>query len=103
MLIHNQGQHGANNLPPVAAQAADHGDTVPSTGHRAATAAAAPTIAATASANNDPANAGTTGSGPQSTSSTVNATRTDSARAANRRSQPRTVSTDRPNNAATAR
>ena len=96
MLIHNHGQDGASNLPPEAADAANHGDTAPSTGHLAATATAAPTIAATASANRDCAAAGTTGSGPQSTSSTVNATRTASAREANRRSHPRTVSTGRP-------
>jgi hypothetical protein len=103
MLIDDHGQDGASNLPPVAAEAANQGDTAPSTGHRNATATAAPTTAATASANSDPAAAGSTGSGPQSTSRTVNATRTDTARAANRRSQPRTVSTGRPNIAAIAR
>ena len=103
MLIHNHGHDGDSNLPPEAADAANHGDTAPSTGHRALTATPAPTIAATASANPDPAAAGTTGSGPQSTSSTVNATHTASARAANRRSHPRTVSTGRPSTAATVR
>ncbi len=103
MLIHNHGQDGASSLPPEAADAASHGDTAPSTGHLDATATAAPTTAATASANNDPIAAGTTGSGPVSTSNAVNATRTASARAANRRNHPRTVSTGRSSTAATAR
>src|SRR5262249_59707681 len=75
VLIHNHGHDRDSNLPPEAADAANHGDTAPSTGHLAATATAAPTIAATASANAEPAAAGTIGSGPQSTSSTRNATR----------------------------
>jgi hypothetical protein len=97
------GQDGANNLPPEAADAASHGDTAPSTGHRAATAPAAPTIAATASPTSDLAGAGITGSGPHSANSTVNTTRTASARSANRRSQPRTVSCGRPSQPAIAR
>src|SRR5712691_1968210 len=96
VLLEGHGQDGASNLPPVTAEAATHGDPTPSTGHRAATAPAAPTSAATASATPDPAAAGTTGSGPTPTSSAVNATRTASARPANRRSQPRTVPSGRP-------
>src|SRR5580704_14165930 len=65
------GQDGDSSLPPEAAEAACHGGTTPITGHRAATAAAAPAIAATASATTVPAAAGTTGSTPTSTSSTV--------------------------------
>lgn len=103
MLIHNHGHDSANNRPPVAADAANQGDTAPSCGHRSATAAAAPTTAATASANRDPAGAGTPGSGPVSTNNTVNATRTASARPANRRSQPRTVSAGLPSRAAITR
>jgi hypothetical protein len=76
VLLDDHGQDGANNLPPVAADAASHGDTTPSTGHRAATAPAAPTIAATASPTSDLAGAGITGSGPHSANSTVNTTRT---------------------------
>jgi len=103
VLIHNQGQDTVSNRPFVTADAASHGDTAPSCGHRAATATAAPTIAATASANSDPAAAGNTGSGQVSTSSAVNATRTACARAANRRNQPRTVSGGRPSTTAIAR
>jgi len=103
VLIGDHGHDGASNLPPDTADAASHGDTAPSTGHRSTTALAAPTTAATASANSDPAAAGTTGSGPQSTSRQVNTTRTSSARAENRRNHPRTVSTGRPTLAATAR
>lgn len=103
MLIVDQGQDGANNPPVVTALAANHGDTAPSIGHRAATATAAPTIAATASATGEPIAAGVTGSGHVSTSSTVNAARTTCARAANRRNQPRTVSTGRPSLSAIAR
>lgn len=103
MLIVDQGQNGANSRPPEAAEAANHGDTAPNNGHRAITATAAPTTAATASANSTPVAAGTAGSGPISTNNTVNAARTASARAANRRSQPRTVSAGRPSAAAIAR
>jgi hypothetical protein len=100
VLIDDHGQDGASNLPPLTAHAASHGDTAPRTGHRDATETAAPTIATTASANGDPDAAGTTGSGPVSTSSTVNTTRTASDRPAKRRSQPRTVSTGRRSRAA---
>lgn len=96
MLIVDQGQDGANNRPCETADAASHGDTAPTNGHRAATATAAPTTAATASANSSPDAAGTTGSGPVATNSPVNSTRTATARPANRRSQPRTVSAGRP-------
>jgi hypothetical protein len=103
VLPAGRGQAGHSSLPPEAAEAACHGGTVPTAGHRAATAATAPAIAATASAAADPAAAGTTGSTPTSTSSTVKNTRTCSALPANRRRQPRTVSTGRPSLAAIAR
>lgn len=96
MLIVYEVTAGASNLPCVTAQAACHGGTMPSTGHRETIAARAPRIAATASANGDPVAAGTCGSGPVSTSSTVNITRSRSAWMLKRRSQPRTVSTCRP-------
>lgn len=100
MLIVYKVTAGASNLPWVTAQAICHGGTVPSIGHRDTTAARAPRIAATASANGEPDSAGTCGSGPMPTSSTVNSTRNRSASAVNRRSQPRTVSACRPNLAA---
>jgi len=92
VLIAYQVMAGASNLPRITALAASHGGTVPSTGHREAIAARQPRIAATASANGDPVSAGTCGSGPISTSNTVNITRNRSAWAVNRRSHPRTVS-----------
>lgn len=103
MLVVYQVKIGASNLPPVTAEAICHGGTVPRAGHRETIAARQPRIAATASANNDLDSAGTCGSGPVSTSNTVNITRTRSACAANRRSHPRTVSACLPSPAAIVR
>jgi len=86
---------GASNAPAVTAEANTHGDTEPSTGHRPADTDPAATIAATASANPDPAGAGSTASTPASTSTPVNTARHPAARTANRRSHPRTVSAGR--------
>lgn len=103
MLIVYEVTAGAISLPPVTALAIHHGGTVPSTGHRDTIATRAPRIAATASANGDPDSAGTCGSGPVSTSNTVNTTRNRSASTVNRRNQPRTVSVCLPKPAATKR
>lgn len=103
MLIVYEITTGASSRPPVAAHAICHGGTLPSAGHRDTTAARKPRIAATASANGDPVSAGTCGSGPVSTSNTVNSVRSCAARTVNRRSQPRTVSAGLPNMTAIAR
>ncbi|EMF56394.1 hypothetical protein SBD_2145 [Streptomyces bottropensis ATCC 25435] len=100
MLIGDQGQLGDSNWPRLAAEASCHGDTSPTSAQRETAAFHAPTTAATASANRLADAAGGMGSGPVSTSSTVKYTRTCSACCSNRRSQPRTVSTGRPNRAA---
>lgn len=63
----------------------------------------APATAATASANGVRSVPGGAGSTPASTSNTVKYRRTASARAANRRSHPRTVSTGRPSSPAITR
>jgi hypothetical protein len=88
----------------VTATASSHGDN-PNTrpGQRRPTAPAAATIAATASTTTDPAGSSTGGSGSSSHSSVVNAARSGPARAANRRSQPRTVAAGRPSPAAICR
>ena len=93
------GQPGAISSPPLAADAAVHTGTVPSSGQRCATATAAPAIADTAAATGPAAPAGITGSGLVRASSTVKNARTSSARAANRRSHPRTVDAGRPSTA----
>ncbi len=103
VLQPDQGHLGPSNLPEEAAAASHHGDTAPICGHRGEICRAAPTTADTASANTDRAAAGGTGSHPTSTSSLVNHTRTASARCANRRNQPRTVSTGLPSTAAIER
>lgn len=103
MLDGYRGQPGDSSRPPLAALAARHGDTAPMPGQREETAHAAPATAATASANGDGPCAGGTGSTPVSTSSPVKKTRTASARDPNRRSQPRTVATARPDAAAIGR
>ena len=97
------GQPGAISSPPLAADAAVHTGTVPSSGQRCATATAAPAIADTAAATGSAARAGITGSGLVRASSTVKNARTASARAANRRSHPRTVEAGRPSPAAIVR
>lgn len=103
MLHPSHGQHGASKRPPDTADAHHHGDTTPTDGHRDPAATIDPSTAATASANTVPAAAGGTGSTPVSTSSTVNHPRSTSARPANLRNQPRTVSTGRPSEAAIER
>ena len=97
------GQPGASSRPPLAADAAAHTGTMPTRGQRCATAAAAPAIADTAAATGPHAAAGITGSGLVRTSSTVKNARTASARAANRRSHPRTVDAGRTSPAAILR
>ena len=89
------GHPGASSSPLLAADAAVHTGTSPSSGHRAATAAAAPATADTAAATGPGELAGITGSGAVRASSTVKNTRTSSARPANRRSHPRTVGAGR--------
>lgn len=92
MLIHNHGQPGASSRPPEIATASSHTDTMGSTNRRAAARAAA-SIAHSASAHELAAGSGITGSGSNARNHTVNTPRTGSARPANRRIQPRTVST----------
>src|SRR6266536_231765 len=75
----------------------------PGWGQRCATAAAAPAIAGTAAATGPAAPAGITGSGLVLASSTVKNARTAPARAANRRSHPRTADAGRPSPAAIVR
>jgi len=77
---------GASSRPPVTAHASCHGDAAPTIGHRLTTASHAPTIAATASANGEPATAGVCGSGLTATNVTVNNCRKPLACNANRRS-----------------
>ena len=88
MLATRGGHDGASSSPHVTAAASSHRDTTPTA--RAAAAAAAAT-AATASATPGPAGAGNGGSVTRPAASAVNTHRTCSARAANARSQPRTV------------
>ena len=76
---------------------------MPTPGHLAATAEAAPAIADTAAATIPAAPAGITGSGAVRASSTVKKARTGPARPANRRSHPRTVEAGRPSARATER
>lgn len=99
MLINTAGQPGANSRPLEIATASSHPDTMGSTNRRAAARAAA-SIAANASAHGLAAGSGITGSGSNARSHTVNTDRTRSTRPANRRSQPRTVSTGLPSAAA---
>ncbi len=99
MLIDTGGQPGASNRPPDTVTANSHGDTVDTTNRLAATTAAA-SIAASASAQPLPAGSGITGSGANARNHTVNTPRTASTRPANRRSQPRTVSAERPTSTA---
>ena len=103
MLGEPGGHDGASSRPDEAAAATCHGGTCPMSGHRERTAQAAPITADTASANGETAGSGGTGSTPTSTNSPVNQHRTASARPANTRSQPRTVSTGNPSRAAITR
>lgn len=100
MLIDDLHPDGKINPAFVTAHATCHGDTLSINGQRLPTAAATARIAATASAKAVPVAAGTCGSGSRAASTTVNQERTDSAAPAKARSQPRTVSTGRPNWAA---
>lgn len=104
MLINSTDVPGTRSRPAVTAAATHHGDNV-NTGlpHLPATAAAAATIAATASANSEPVGSGTRGSGSRSPSNTVNADRNGPARESNRRNQPRTVVAGRANRSAIRR
>ena len=79
------------------------GNTAPSTGHRAATAPAGPTTAATASANRPGRRRDHRVHPDLDQQPGEQHTRTRPARPANRRSQPRTVPTGRPNPAAIRR
>jgi hypothetical protein len=65
------GHPGASSSPPLAADAAAHTGTWPTTGQRCATADAAPATADTAATTRPTAPAGITGSGLVRTSSTV--------------------------------
>lgn len=103
MLIVSDGQPGASNSPPDAADAIRHGDSPTIEDHREPAATAAPSTDDTASANPVPAAAGTTGSTPTATSNVVKNIRTASALDRNTRSQPRTVSPGRRRPAATVR
>jgi len=102
VLIDTGGHPGASNRPPDTDTTTSHGATAPSP-NRAPTAPAAAVMAVIASAQTDPAGSGITGSGSNAASQPVNTARTASARPANRRNQPRTVSTGRPNAAAIRR
>lgn len=96
-------QPGASSRPPDTADAIRHRDSPTTPGHLAPAPTAIASTDATASANRDPAAAAGTGSTPTPTSKTVKNTRTASARAANRRSHPRTVSPARPKRTAIGR
>lgn len=102
MLIIFVGQPGANRHPADTATATSHGVTVPSA-NRPTAARAAARIAVTASAHPPPAGPGSTGSGSNARNHQVNTARTASARPANRRNQPRTVSAGQPRPAAIRR
>jgi hypothetical protein len=102
VLIDPVGQPGANNRPADTAPATCHTVT-PITTNRAATAAVAASIAATASAHTEPAGSGRAGSDVTAHSSRVNQPRTASVLEPNRRSHPRTVPNGRPRSAAIGR
>ncbi len=104
MLINSTIRPGANNRPAVTAAATHHGDNMSTLRpHRPTTAAAAATIAATASANSEPVGSGTRGAGARSPSNAVKADRNGPARELNRRNQPRTVEAGRPSRSAIRR
>lgn len=96
MLINSTVSFGANSPPDLTAATSCHTDTARKWGHRAQTARAVNTIAATASPTSPPAGSGMTGAGSSAQASAVNPTRTGPARASNRRNQPRTVDAARP-------
>ena len=89
-----------SNRPRLADDANDHGATGT---RRNDDARAATATASTASPTADPVGAIGANNGSRSWANTVNHTRTCSALAANRRSQPRTVETGNPNIDATRR
>lgn len=100
------GHPGDNNRPPLAAEATSHPVTAPTRpdpANRCRVAVNNTPTAATASATTDPAGPGKTTSTPVATANPVKHTRTASARAANRRNQPRTVPAGTPNNTPTRR
>lgn len=105
MLTRSTVDRDVSSRPDVTAAATSHGDTASGFGtlHRRATAPAAARIAATASAITDPAGAGNTGSASTPHNNAVNTSRNGPARIRNRRSQPRTVASDRPNQQAIRR
>lgn len=113
MLAESTVDTDVKSRPDVTAEATSHSDTVNTsvggpeeaggTLHRRVTAPAAARIAATASATTDPAGAGNTGSASTAHNNAVNASRNGPARIRNRRSQPRTVASDRPNQQAIRR
>ena len=94
------GHPGDNNRPPLAAAATSHPVTAPTRpdpANRCRVAVNNTPIAATASAIPGPAGPGTATSTPVEMANPVKNTRTASARAANRRNQPRTVPAGTPN------
>ena len=100
------GHPGDNNRPPLAAEATSHPVTAPSRpapANRCHAAVSNSPIAATASAMPGPAGPGGATSTPAGMAIPVKNTRTSSARAANRRNQPRTVPAGTPNLAAIGR
>jgi hypothetical protein len=103
VLIVPDGQPGANNNPPDAADAIRHGDNPTTPDHLDPAATADPSTEDTASRSADPADAGMTGSTPTATINVVKNKRIASALARNTRSHPRTVSPGLPSRAATVR
>ena len=94
------GHPGDNNRPPLTAEATSHPVTVPSRpdpANRCHAAVSNTPIAATASAMPGPAGPGGDTSTPVAMATPVKNTRTASARAVNRRNQPRTVPAGTPN------
>ena len=88
------GHPGDNNRPPLAAEATSHPVTAPTRpdpANRCRAAVNSTPTAATASAIPGPAEPGNATSTPVAIANPVKNTRTGSARAANRRNQPRTV------------
>ena len=100
------GHPGDSNRPPLAADATSHPVTAPSRpdpANRCRAAVSNTPTAATASAMPGPAGPGGATSTPARMANPVKNTRTASARAANRRNQPRTVPAGTPNSAAIRR
>lgn len=91
---------GDSSRPDVATATRGHGGRGP---NRRVAADVADPIAATASATTDPAGGGRSSPGSSRNANAVNSARSAPARAANRRSQSRTVVAGRPNRAAIGR